>query len=158
MIFYQSQQHLHQHYSHFVLLLSLLGWWNQNVMKNSISEQLHMTPAKAENKIIIIISTHVLISMTIISLLHILYLYNQKMALLHQQFLQSLSLSSGHHLWYVKALRKCTVLQVIQSLSLWSNFKGNERGSNLFLTCFGSLTCYKAYLINILSHLSNKIL
>lgn len=38
----------------------------------------------------------------------------------------------------------------LSSLPLWSNFKGNERGSKLFLRCFGSLTSYKAYLINIL--------
>jgi len=64
------------------------------------------------------ISAHVLISVTIISFLHIPYLYNQKMAVLHQQFLQSLSLTLGHHLQYVKALRKWTVLQDIQAPSL----------------------------------------
>lgn len=64
------------------------------------------------------ISAYVLISVTIISFLHIPYLYNQKMAVLHQQFPQSLSLSLGHRLQYRKALRKCTVLQDIQSPSL----------------------------------------
>lgn len=44
------------------------------------------------------ISAYVLIFVTITSFLHIPYLYNQKMAVLHQQFLQSLSLSLGHHL------------------------------------------------------------
>lgn len=62
------------------------------------------------------ISAYVLISDTFISFLHIPYLYNQKMAVLHQQFPQTLSLSLGHHLQYTKALTKCTVLQDFQSL------------------------------------------
>lgn len=65
-----------------------------------------------------IISAYVLISVAIISFLHIPYLYNQKMAVLHQQFPQSLSLSLGHHLQHRKALRKCTVLQDSQSPTL----------------------------------------
>lgn len=64
------------------------------------------------------IAAYVLISVTITSFLHIPYLYNQKMAVLHQQFSQSLGLSLDHHLQYRKGLRQLTILQNIQSPSL----------------------------------------